>query len=177
MSIGFLLANDDDPVVWRGPRKTGMIMQFLAETNFGELDFLIIDTPPGTSDEHLAMVQGLAAAQPDGAVIVTTPQDVALMDVRKEISFARKMNLRTLGLIENMCGFACPDCEHTTYIFGRGGGQKLADEAGMPFLGRIPLDAALAESEENGSSFMEAYPESATAKAWKSVAANITTSL
>ncbi|KAG9395408.1 ATPase MipZ/NubP2/Cfd1 [Carpediemonas membranifera] len=169
MSIGFLLPNQDDPVVWRGPRKTGMITQFLTLTNFGQLDYLIIDTPPGTSDEHLAIVQSLTAARPDGCVLVSTPQDVATLDVRKEISFARKMNITTLGFIENMSGFACPDCSHVTHIFGKGGGEALAREAAIPFLGHVPLDPELAEAEETGAVFLEQHPDSATAAAWRSI--------
>lgn len=110
MSIGFLLPDPNAPVVWRGPKKTSMIKQFIEDVCWGELDYLIIDTPPGTSDEHLAIVESLKEWNPDGAIIVTTPQGVAISDVRKEISFCRKIGLPILGVVENMSGFVCPHC-------------------------------------------------------------------
>ncbi|KAG9392563.1 ATPase MipZ/NubP2/Cfd1 [Carpediemonas membranifera] len=170
MSIGYLLGDRNDPVVWRGPRKSGMVAQFLSMTHFGPLDYLIIDTPPGTSDEHMAVVQALSTARPDGCVLVSTPQEVATLDVRKEISFARKTGIATLGFIENMSGFACPDCSHVTYIFGHGGGEALAHEAGVPFLGRVPLDPELAEAEETGAMFLMEHPGSSTAVTWRGIA-------
>ena len=111
MSIGFLLNNPDDAVIWRGPRKNGLIKQFLTDVDWEDLDYLIIDTPPGTSDEHISIVQYLKTNENDGAVIVTTPQEVALSDVRKEISFCRKTNLNIIGVIENMSGLICPCCK------------------------------------------------------------------
>ncbi|KAJ1878629.1 cytosolic Fe-S cluster assembly factor cfd1 [Kickxella alabastrina] len=143
MSIGFLLPNKDSSVVWRGPKKNAMIKQFLADVYWGDLDYLLIDTPPGTSDEHLAAVEYLQEWNPDGAVIITTPQAVALADVKKEISFCTKVGLPVLGLIENMSGFVCPHCAECTNLFSTGGGEGLAKHMEIPFLGRAPIDPNL----------------------------------
>ena len=143
MSIGFLLSNADDSVVWRGPKKKSMITQFVSNVVWGSLDYLIIDTPPGTSDEHIAVVESLQSFHPDGAVVVTTPQGVSASDVRKEISFCKKTKLPIVGLIENMSGFVCPHCKECTNIFSTGGGESLAQLTGVPFLGRIPIDPTL----------------------------------
>ncbi|KAK2142961.1 hypothetical protein LSH36_891g00002 [Paralvinella palmiformis] len=142
MSVGFLLSGPDDAVVWRGPKKNGMIKQFLRDVDWGELDYLIIDTPPGTSDEHLSVVQYLKAAGIDGTIIITTPQEVALLDVRKEITFCRKVQLNILGVVENMSGFICPKCKNSTDIFPAttGGAEKMCEEMDVNFLGRLPLD-------------------------------------
>jgi Mrp family chromosome partitioning ATPase len=110
MSIGFLLSSPDDAVIWRGPKKNGLIKQFLRDVDWGELEYLIVDTPPGTSDEHLSIVQYLKATGITGAVVITTPQEVSLLDVRKEITFCRKVNVPIIGVIENMSGFVCPKC-------------------------------------------------------------------
>ncbi|KAI8093866.1 cytosolic Fe-S cluster assembly factor CFD1 [Halteromyces radiatus] len=117
MSIGFLLASKNDSVVWRGPKKNAMIKQFLQDVYWGDLDYLLIDTPPGTSDEHIGVVEYLKAFQPDGAVIVTTPQAVAVADVRKELSFCRKVKLPILGVVENMSGYICPHCAVSFFFF------------------------------------------------------------
>ncbi|ROT81502.1 putative cytosolic Fe-S cluster assembly factor nubp1-A-like [Penaeus vannamei] len=117
MSIGFLLNSADDAVIWRGPKKNGMIKQFLRDVDWDSLDYLVVDTPPGTSDEHLSIVQYLSASPPVAAVIVTTPQEVALLDVRKEITFCRKVNIPIIGIIENMTTFVCPKCKTETAIF------------------------------------------------------------
>lgn len=151
MSIGFLLNNRGDPVVWRGPKKTGMIRQFLNDTIWGDLDYLIIDTPPGTSDEHIAIAEELNKA-PDlimGAVVVTTPQLVSVADVKKEINFCEKAAFKVLGVIENMSGFVCPYCAECTNIFSKGGGEKLCQELHLPFLASIPIDPTLVELIEN----------------------------
>jgi len=111
MSIGFMLPNKDDPVIWRGPRKDGLIRQFLTDVMWDELDYLIIDTPPGTSDEHISLVNYLKKTNLLGTVIVTTPQEVALLDVRKEVNFAKKTDLNVIGVVENMSGFVCPNCK------------------------------------------------------------------
>eukprot|EP00002_Diphylleia_rotans_P016908 TRINITY_DN3286_c0_g1_i1.p1 TRINITY_DN3286_c0_g1~~TRINITY_DN3286_c0_g1_i1.p1 ORF type:complete len:284 (-),score=52.59 TRINITY_DN3286_c0_g1_i1:468-1319(-) len=146
MSIGFLLPDPDDAVIWRGPKKNGMIKQFLKDVNWGDLDYLVIDTPPGTSDEHLSIVTYLKEAGVDGAVIVTTPQEVALLDVRKEINFCKKVNIPILGVVENMSGFVCPKCTNQTEIFPptTGGALKMCTEMGLTLLGRIPIDPNLA---------------------------------
>ncbi|CAG8470217.1 7193_t:CDS:10, partial [Acaulospora colombiana] len=142
MSIGFLLQNKDDSVVWRGPKKNGR--QFLSDVCWGELDFLIIDTPPGTSDEHISIAEYLRDVNPDGAVIVTTPQAVALADVRKELNFCKKVKIPILGVVENMSGFVCPHCEECTNLFSTGGGESMAKEFDVEFLEFIHLIASQA---------------------------------
>eukprot|EP00842_Homolaphlyctis_polyrhiza_P001188 jgi/Hompol1/206/HPOL_004396-RA len=143
MSLGFLLPNKDDAVIWRGPKKNAMIKQFLSDVAWGDIDYLVIDTPPGTSDEHISIAEFLKEHNPDGAVIVTTPQAVSLADVRKEISFCRKVGINILGLIENMSGFVCPHCAECSDLFSKGGGEQLAIDQSITFLGRIPIDPQL----------------------------------
>ncbi|KAI1317582.1 Nucleotide-binding protein 2 [Mortierella claussenii] len=143
MSIGFMLENKDDSVVWRGPKKTAMIRQFLTDTCWGELDYLIVDTPPGTSDENISIVEHLKAYNPDGVVLVTTPQAVALSDVRKQVSFCRQVDVPILGLIENMSGFICPHCSECNNLFSAGGGEAMSEEFALNFLGRVPIDPTL----------------------------------
>ncbi len=147
-----LAGNDaDTPFIWRGPLKTGLIRQFLADVEWGPLDYLIVDTPPGTGDEPLSAIQNVP--EPTGGVIVTTPQDVALLDSRKSVNFARKLDLPVLGIVENMSGFACPHCGKEIPIFGKGGGEKAAQEMGVPFLGALPLDPAVVVSGDQGRPF------------------------
>lgn len=148
MSIAFCLSDTDAALIWRGPMKIGVIRQFLADVEWGELDYLIVDCPPGTGDEPLSAAQMLNDA--DGAVVVTTPQSVAVDDVRRSISFCRKLELPVLGVIENMSGFACPKCGEVTDIFGSGGGEAMAASMNVPFLGRIPIDLAVRESCDLG---------------------------
>jgi Mrp family chromosome partitioning ATPase len=148
MSIGFMLRSQDDAVIWRGPLKHGVIKQFLKDVEWGDLDYLIIDSPPGTGDEPLSVAQLIDDA--DGAVIVTTPQAVAISDVRKSISFARQVNVPVLGVIENMSGFICPECGARTDLFGSGGGKKMAVEMGVPFLGSIPIDPGIVPAGDSG---------------------------
>lgn len=143
MSIAFLLNKKTDPVVWRGPKKNAMIKQFLTDVYWQDLDYLIIDTPPGTSDEHISVVENVQEWNPDGAVLVTTPQGVAIGDVRREISFCKKTGVKILGLVENMSGFVCPTCSECTNIFSSGGGESLANHANIKFLGRLPIDPKL----------------------------------
>ncbi|KAK9486653.1 P-loop containing nucleoside triphosphate hydrolase protein [Lipomyces starkeyi] len=140
MSIGFLLKDRGDSVVWRGPKKSAMIRQFVRDVVWGELDYLLIDTPPGTSDEHISIAEQLRDAKPDGAVLVTTPQAVATADVRKELSFCRKVGFDVLGVVENMSGFLCPHCAECSHIFSKGGGEELAKQYDVPFLGAVPID-------------------------------------
>lgn len=147
MSIGFLLSDRGNSVVWRGAKKTGMVQQFLRDTNWGQLDYLIIDTPPGTGDEHIALAEELR--QIDGAVIVTTPQMVAINDVKKEISFCNKVNFHILGVVENMAGFKCPHCDECTDVFNSGGGEKLCNDLGLTLLGQLPIDPAFVECVES----------------------------
>ena len=162
MSIQFMLPNRDDAVIWRGPKKNGLIKQFLMDVEWGEMDFLLVDTPPGTSDEHLSVNSFLKESGVDGAVIVTTPQEVSLLDVRKEIDFCRKAKIRVLGIIENMSGFVCPSCKHESKIFRAttGGARKLAKDTGIPFLGVLPLDPRVGMACDFGESFFENFPDS-----------------
>lgn len=152
MSIAYLLPSPTDAVVWRGPRKDAMIKQFIQDVRWGELDYLIVDTPPGTSDEHMTLCEAIARHNPTGAVIVTTPQEVSTDDVKKELSFCHKLKLRCLGIVENMSGFICPHCSECTDIFSKGGGKKLADLYDVQFLGEIPLDAQISVTEDAGVS-------------------------
>eukprot|EP00039_Didymoeca_costata_P019107 m.336261 g.336261 ORF g.336261 m.336261 type:complete len:319 (-) comp17800_c0_seq1:164-1120(-) len=158
MSVGFLLPSQKESVIWRGAKKNGLIKQFLKDVEWGDLDYLVIDTPPGTSDEHISLAQYLSATgRIDGAVIVTTPQEVSLMDVRKEIMFCRKVNIPILGVIENMSGFICTKCHKETKIFPAttGGVDSLSKEFDVPVLGRLPLDPRIAKACDNGESFMD----------------------
>jgi len=162
MSIGFLLPSGDDAVIWRGPRKYHAIKQFLKDVQWGNLNFLIVDSPPGTGDEPLAIAQLLENA--DGAIVVTTPQDVALADVRRGITFCRNVNLPVLGVVENMSGFVCPKCGERTDIFRSGGGEKMASEMKVPFLGRIPIDPRIVEACDSGQPYIQQFANSATAQ-------------
>ncbi len=165
MSIGFLLRESHDAVIWRGPMKYQMIKQFLKDVDWGSLDFLVVDSPPGTGDEPLSIVQLLENA--DGAIVVTTPQEVALSDVRKCISFCRSLKLPVIGVLENMSGFICPKCGERTDIFKSGGGEVMAKEMGVPFLGRIPIDPQIVQSCDSGKPFLHRYGQSQTAKAFE----------
>jgi len=167
MSIGFLIRDRKDAVIWRAPLKHGLIKQFLTDVRWGDLDYLIIDCPPGTGDELISIAQLLEGA--DGAVIVTTPQDVALNDVRKSISFCRHVNLPIIGVVENMSGFICPHCGVSVDIFKTGGGERLAQEMGLAFLGRIPIDPKIVENSDNGKPFLQYSPESETTRSFESV--------
>eukprot|EP00002_Diphylleia_rotans_P033966 TRINITY_DN7273_c0_g1_i2.p1 TRINITY_DN7273_c0_g1~~TRINITY_DN7273_c0_g1_i2.p1 ORF type:complete len:272 (+),score=62.26 TRINITY_DN7273_c0_g1_i2:129-944(+) len=173
MSIAFLLGSKDEAVVWRGPKKTAMIKQFLTDVYWGELDYLIIDTPPGTSDEHISIVENLQAYDPTGAVVVTTPQAVSIADVRKEISFCRKINLPILGVVENMSGFVCPHCAECTNIFSSEGGKQMAGQLQIPFLGKIPIDPSLTLCEEKGEFYIERFPQSQTSLALQTIVQQI----
>ena len=177
MSIQFMLQDRDSAVIWRGPKKNGLLKQFLRDVEWGDLDFLVVDTPPGTSDEHLSLNALLkdTSGGIDGAVVVTTPQEVALLDVRKEIDFCRKAGIRVLGLVENMAGFVCPSCKFTSQIFKAttGGGEKLAKDMGLRFLGRMPLDPRIGMACDYGESFFDAYPDSPAAQALRGVVGGI----
>jgi ATP-binding protein involved in chromosome partitioning len=163
MSMAFLLPDTSTPVVWRGPMKMGAIQQFLAEVNWGALDYLVVDLPPGTGDEVLSIAQ--LAPNVRGAVIVTTPQDVAVLDATKAIEFIKKMDLPVIGVVENMSGMVCPHCHEVLDLFGKGGGKKAAEKFGVPFLGAIPLDPAMVAAGDAGKPFINADPGSPTAKA------------
>lgn len=167
MSIGFLLRGTDEAVIWRGPLKMGVIKQFLRDVDWGELDYLVIDSPPGTGDEPLSVIQLIENL--DGAVIVTTPQDISVIDVRRSIQFCRAVHTPMLGVIENMSGFVCPHCGKTTDIFKSGGGEKMAQEMGVPFLGRIPLDPKIVQACDQGTPYLSAFMQSESAKAFSNV--------
>ncbi|EFI28676.1 cytosolic Fe-S cluster assembling factor CFD1 [Coprinopsis cinerea okayama7 len=184
MSVGFLLKKKGDSVVWRGPKKNGMIRQFLSDVRWGELDYLVIDTPPGTSDEHLSLMEHLAGVHSRlSAVIVTTPQAVALMDVMKCLSFTRTVNLPVLGLIENMSGYACPCCGEISNVFSTGGGEEMAKKEGIPFLGSLPVDTELVslldgeapveETETQGFGLVTRYQKTPTAKLFSGIASGV----
>ena len=173
MSIGFLLRRREEAVIWRGPMKMGVIKQFLKDVEWGDLDYLIVDAPPGTGDEPLSVCQLIEEA--DGAIIVTTPQEVALASVRKSITFCRQLSLRVLGVVENMSGFVCPHCGTKTEIFLAGGGERMAHEMKVPFLGRIPLEAGISLSGDDGRPFVHTAASSAseTAAAFQSIVRSI----
>lgn len=168
MSIGFLLGHPDDPIIWRGPVKMGIIQQFLEDVEWGELDFLIVDCPPGTGDEPLSICQLLD--HPDGAIIVTTPQGVAESDVRKSVNFCFKLNLPVLGVVENMSGFICPQCGSEIDIFPTGAGGRIAHDFEVPLLGSIPVEPLVGVSGDEGTPFVRRFPNSRTAKAFAQIA-------
>jgi ATP-binding protein involved in chromosome partitioning len=149
MSIGFLLGDKDSPIIWRGPAKMGAIKQFLEEVNWGALDFLIIDLPPGTGDEPLSVAQLIPNC--DGSVLVTTPQDVALISVRKSITFSEKLNVPIIGLVDNMHGLICPHCDKPIEVFGTGGVEKASKDFNIPILARLPIEPKVAEMEDRGT--------------------------
>jgi ATP-binding protein involved in chromosome partitioning len=170
MSLGFFLQGADDAVIWRGPMKYGAIEQLLRDVEWGALDYLVIDCPPGTGDEPLSVIQLIHPGSVDGAVIVTTPQDVALLDVRRSIRFCEQVKLPVLGIVENMSGFTCPSCGAHHDIFSVGGGHALALELQVPFLGAIPIDPAVVESGDIGTPVVLGHPESETAEAFQRIA-------
>lgn len=167
MSIGLLVRDLDAPVIWRGPLKFGAIKQFLDEVEWGDLDFLVIDAPPGTGDEPLSVCQ--LTSPLTGAVVVTTPQDVATSDVRRSISFCQQLELKVIGVVENMSGFRCPHCDTVTEIFKSGGGENMAEEMGVPFLGRIPIDPNIGIACDEGRPFIYHYSKTETAKAFNEI--------
>jgi len=168
MSIGFLLEDPKSAVVWRGPMLHGALLQFLKDVNWGKLDFLLLDLPPGTGDVALTLAQKVRST---GAVIVTTPQEVALQDVRREIDFCRKVGVRIIGLVENMAGFVCPNCKAESRIFKptTGGARRLAKETGVELLGSIPLDPRIGKSADYGVSFLDEYPDSPATSAYLTI--------
>jgi len=172
LSVGFLLQNNDDPVIWRGPMKMGVIRQFIEDVEWGDLDLLVIDVPPGTGDEPLSVCQLIPELE--GAVIVTTPQKVAAADVRKSINFCKELGVKVLGVIENMSGFACPKCGEVTPILRANGGRVMANEMGVPFLGSIPIDPLIAESGDDGKAFVESAASSPAAGAFREIVRELT---
>lgn len=152
MSIGFLLPNEDEAVIWRGPMKHNMISQFIEKVDWGDLDYLVVDCPPGTGDEPLSVAQLLSPV--DGAVIVTTPQELAVVDVRKCITFCKQLGFDIIGVIENMSGFVCPHCQKRTDVFVGDGGRKMAEDFGVPLLGSVPIDPSIAAGGDAGKPFV-----------------------
>ena len=170
LSIEPLLPSEDTAVIWRGPIKHSAIRQFIGDIDWGDLDYLVIDAPPGTGDEPLTVAKTIPDAY---ALLVTTPQEVSLIDVKKSIRFCQKIKMRILGIVENMSGFICPHCGKPIDLFKKGGGQKLADELGLRFLGRIPIDPRVVDTGDAGKPVIAAYPESITAKAFEELVRNI----
>ncbi|MEW6136888.1 MAG: Mrp/NBP35 family ATP-binding protein [Thermodesulfobacteriota bacterium] len=171
MSMAFMLPDPDTPVIWRGPVKHTVFKQFLAEVNWGPLDYLIVDLPPGTGDEPLSIAQLLG--NPLWAIVVTTPQDVALLDSRKSVVFARTVEMNLLGIVENMSGLICPHCSGSIDLFRSGGGLKASRDLGVPFLGSIPIDPSLVIGGDTGTPASVADPESVSTKAFQSLAAQV----
>jgi len=153
MSMGMLAEDRDTPVIWRGPLRGIAVRQFVSDVQWGELDYLLIDLPPGTGDEALTVAQSLPGV--NGVMVVTTPQEVSIEDCRKAVNFARRLKLEVLGVVENMSGLICPHCGERIDVFGSGGGEKMARQLGVPFLGRIPLAPALVEATDRGQPLSE----------------------
>jgi len=173
MSMGFLVP-EDAPMIWRGPMVMGAIQQLLRQVAWGDLDVLVVDMPPGTGDAQLSLAQEVPLS---GAVIVSTPQDIALLDARKGLNMFRKVDVPVIGLIENMSYFLCPSCGHRAEIFGHGGARDEAEALGLPFLGEIPLHMDIRTSSDGGHPIVDAAPDSAHAEAYKAVAAQVRTFL
>ncbi|MFW6152238.1 MAG: P-loop NTPase [Verrucomicrobiota bacterium] len=171
MSIGFLLENRDTAVIWRGPMKYNIIKQFIKDVEWGQLDYLVVDSPPGTGDEPLSVVQLLGT--PSHALVVTTPQELSLSDVRRCVTFCRQVNVPVLGIVENMSGFVCPHCGEKTDIFKTGGGRKLAAEMDIPFLGHIPIDPRLVDAGDNGTSYFRSFRDTGTARSFNTIVAAV----
>ncbi len=167
MSVGLFLRDEDEAVIWRGPLKMGVIKQFLMDVKWGDLDYLVIDSPPGTGDEPLSVCQLIGDIT--GAIIVTTPQRVSEVDVRKSITFCQRLNVPVLGVVENMGSFACPKCGEVTKLWGEGAGQKISGDMGVPFLGSIPLDPQLAYFCDAGKVFVEEFGETATGRSFSEI--------
>jgi len=167
VSMDFLLPSDDAPVIWRGPLKMGAIRQFLEEVSWGDLDYLLVDLPPGTGDESLSILQLLP--EMDGVIIVTIPSEVSQAVVKKAVTFARKMNVPILGIVENMSGMPCPHCGEIIEVFSRGGGAKVSKEMDVELLGSIPLDPQVAADSDEGIPFIVKHPDSPAAKAFTQI--------
>jgi ATP-binding protein involved in chromosome partitioning len=166
ISMGFL-TKDDAPIIWRGPMLHGALQQFFRDARWKDLDYLIVDMPPGTGDVALSLSQTVPVA---GSIVVTTPQQVSLADTRRAVAMYKKLNIPPIGLIENMSYFACPNCEHESDIFGRGGGERLAEELGVPFLGRLPIYQPIREGSDTGVPVIISEPNSAAARAFVAAA-------
>lgn len=166
MSIG-LLVDQDTPMIWRGPMATSALTQLFNDTLWGDLDYLLVDLPPGTGDIQLTLAQKIPVA---GAVIVTTPQDIATLDARKALKMFEKVEIAVLGIVENMAIHTCSNCGHEEHLFGEGGGQRMAQQYGVPLLGSLPLDIAIREQGDAGQPLVVSAPESAAAQAYRATA-------
>jgi ATP-binding protein involved in chromosome partitioning len=171
VSMDFLMESDESPVIWRGPLKMGAIKQFLSDILWGELDFMFIDLPPGTGDEPLSVMQLIP--EMDGAVIVTLPSELSEIVVKKSVTFSRQLNIPVIGVIENMSGFVCPKCGETVNIFKTGGGQKIAEDLSIPFLGSIPIDPEICSDSDSGMPFITEHTNSPATKAFKEIVKKI----
>ena len=171
VSMDFLLPDENAPVIWRGPLKMTAIRQFLSDIVWGEMDLLLIDLPPGTGDEPLSVAQLLP--EMDGVIIVTIPSEVSQIVVKKAVTFARKLGMPIIGVIENMSGFVCPNCGAKVDIFQSGGGKKIAEELGIPFLGSIPIDQKICEDADKGMSFIVEHVDSPATKAFMEIVRKI----
>ncbi len=167
VSMDFLLPSDDSPVIWRGPLKMGAIRQFLGEVSWGQLDYLLVDLPPGTGDESLSILQLIPDM--DGVIIVTIPSEVSQAVVKKAVTFARKMNVPILGIVENMSGLVCPHCGVLIEVFSKGGGTKVSEEMGVELLGSIPLDPQIASDSDEGIPFIVKHPDSPASKVFTKI--------
>jgi ATP-binding protein involved in chromosome partitioning len=170
ISLEYMMEDRDDPIIWRGPLKVQAIRQFVADIDWGDLDYLVIDAPPGTGDEPLTVAQNIKDAH---ALVVTTPQDVALADVRKSLNFCKHVEMNVVGMIENMSGFICPHCEETVEIFKTGGGEKTALDFGVNFLGRVPLDPKVVIGGDAGNPYLISDEDSPAVKAFSTVIENV----
>jgi ATP-binding protein involved in chromosome partitioning len=175
VSIALIISEKDRPVIWRGPLKMGTIKQLLSDVNWGELDYLIVDSPPGTGDEPLSVCQLIPTLS--GVVVVTTPQDVAILDSRKSVMFAKELSVPVLGIIENMSGLTCPHCGNRIDLFGKNGGKKASQELSVPFLGKIPIEPDMVKLADKGKPFIHFKNKTATAKIMDEIVDAIETSL
>lgn len=166
MSIGYLV-DEETPMIWRGPMATSALQQLLMQTRWQDLDYLVVDLPPGTGDIQLTLSQKIPVS---GAVIVTTPQDISLLDARKSLKMFEKVKIPVLGIIENMSGYTCPECGHEEHVFGSGGGERMAEQYGTALLGALPLDRSIREGVDNGRPTVAAEPDSSAARTYLEVA-------
>jgi Mrp family chromosome partitioning ATPase len=174
VSVETLIEGKDDAIIWRGPVKHSVIQQFIGQVAWGDLDFMLIDAPPGTGDEPLTVAQSIKDAQ---AIIVTTPQEVSLSDVRKSINFCKTVKMEIFGLIENMSGFACPHCQTVLDLFGSGGGERTANDMQVTFLGRVPLDPEMVACGDAGIAFQEKFPQAVVTQAFEQIAGKLMATL
>lgn len=170
-SLGFLIEDPDMPIVWRDAVKYDFIIELLGNISWGELDFFLVDLPPGTGNEQITIIDFMGKVE--AAVVVTTPQEVALLDARKMIHFARESNIKNIGVVENMSSLVCPHCSGEIDVFKKGGGEKVAGEFGLPFLGRVPLDPSVMSGSDSGKPVVSAAPDSAPARAFMKIAENL----